>query len=102
MPCLMKIFTTEGEQVLKFEDLLTLFCDEDFYVSFRMPAKFKETYVCVDIIATPIEDERLSTTYYQRSIRSLGPKTLKMGIEQFRKQKPHMSKDFLDGEPFEI
>ena len=102
MPYLMKLFTAEGEQVLKFEDLLTLFDDEDFYVSFRLPASFKENFVCVDIIATPIEDERLANTYYQRTIRSLGPKTLRMGIEQFKKQKPHLSKDFMDGEPFEI
>ena len=102
MPCLMKIFTAEGEQVLKFEDLLTLFDDEDFYVSFRLPGTFRDNFVCVDIIATPINDERLDTTYYHRSIRSLGPKTIKMSIEQFRKQKPRLFKDFIDGEPFEI
>ena len=102
MPYLMKLFTAEGEQVLKFEDLINLFDDEDFYVSFRLPVSFKDPYVCVDIIATPISDERLITSYYQRSIRQLGPKTLKMSIEQFKKQKLHMSKDFIDGEPFEI
>ena len=101
MPCLMKIFTEEGEQVIKFEELLELF-DEDFYVSFRLPHTFKEAFVCVDIIATPITDERLDNIYYERTIRPLGPKTLKMGREQFKKQKPRLSKDFIDGEPFEI
>ena len=81
MPCTMKLFTAEGEQVLMFEELLTLFDDEDFYVSFRLPASFKDDFVCVVIIATLINDERLDTIYYQRSIRKLGPKTLKMGIE---------------------
>ena len=102
MPCLMKIFTAEGDQVLKFEDLLNLFDEEDFYVSFKLPHTFKEAFVCVDIIATPINDERLDTTYYQRSIRKLGPKTLKTSLQEFKKQKPRMSKDFIDGEPFEI
>ena len=102
MPCIMKLFTAEGEQVIKYDELLTLFDEEDFYVSFRLPASFKDPYVCVDIIATPINDETLNNIYYQRSIRKLGPKTLKMGIEQFKKQKPRLSKDFIDGEPFEI
>ena len=102
MPCLMKIFTAEGDQVLKFEDLLNLFDEEDFYISFKLPHSFKEAFVCVDIIATPISDERLDTTYYQRSIRKLGPKTLKTSLQEFKKQKPRMSKDFIDGEPFEI
>ena len=102
MPCLMKLFTAEGEQVIKFDDLITLFDEEDFYVSFKLPASFKEDFVCVDIIAIPINDERLDNIYYQRSIRKIGPKTLQMGREQFKKQKPHMSKEFIDGEPFEI
>ena len=68
MSCLMKIFTAEGEQVIEFEDLINLFDHEDFYVSFKLPHSFKEAFVCVDIIATPISDERLDTVYYQRSI----------------------------------
>ena len=102
MPCLMKLFSAEGEQVIDFDELMTLFDEEDFYVSFRLPASFKDNFVCVDILTTPIEDERLDTIYYQRSIRKVGPKTLKLSNEQFKKQKPHMSKDFIDGEPFEI
>ena len=102
MPCLMKLFTAEGEQVIKFEELLQLFDDEDFNVSFRLPSTFKEPFVCVDIIATPITDERLDATYYQRSIRSLGPKTLKLSRQEYNKQKPRLSKEFIDGEPFEI
>ena len=102
MPCLMKLFTAEGEQVMKFVYWINLFDDEDFYLSFRLPYSFKEDFVCVDIIATPINDERLDNIYYQRSIRKIGPKTLQMGREQFKKQKPHMSKEFIDGEPFEI
>ena len=102
MPCIMKLFSEEGEQVINFDDLMMLFDEENFYVSFKLPASFKENYVCLDIIATPIEDERLDSTYYQRSIRKVGPKTLKLSNEQFKKQKPHVSKDFIDGEPFEI
>ena len=102
MPCLMKLFTAEGEQVLKFEDLLTLFDDEDFYVSFRLPGTFRDNFVCVDIIATSITDERLDSIFYSRTTRKLGPKTLTIALEQFKIQKPRLSKDFIDGEPFEI
>ena len=58
MPCLMKLFTAEGEQIIKFEELLELFDEEDFNVSFRLPATYKDPFVFVDILATPITDDR--------------------------------------------
>ena len=36
MPCLMKIITSEGDQVIKFDELFTSY-DEDFSISFKLP-----------------------------------------------------------------
>ena len=102
MPCLMKIFTEEGDQLLKFEDIQELFDEEDFYVAFRMPASFKDNFVCLDVEAIPINDERLDNVYYPRNIRQLGPKALKLALQEYKKQKPHIAKDLIVGEPFEI
>ena len=102
MPCLMKVFTEEGDQIIKYEDITELFDEEDFSVSFRLPATFKDNFVCLDITAIPINDERLDNIYYPRIIRTLGPKTQKVALQEYKKQKPNMSKYMLDGEPFEI
>ena len=102
MPCLMKVFTEEGDQLLNFEDIQELFDEEDFYVSFRLPTTFKDNFVCLDVTTIAITDERLDNIYYPRTLRKLGPKTLKMALQEYKKQKPHISKDMLDGEPFEI
>ena len=102
MLCLMKVFTEEGDQIIKYEDIQELFDEEDFYVSFRLPSTFKDNFVCLDVSTIAINDERLDKIYYPRTIRKLGPKTLKMALQEYKKQKPHISKDMLDGEPFEI
>ena len=102
MPCLMKVFTEEGDQLLQFEDIQELFDEEDFYVSFRLPVTFKDNFVCLDVSTIAITDERLDNIYYLRTIRKLGPKTLKMALQEYKKQKPNLSKYMLDGEPFEI
>ena len=101
MPCILKIFTEEGDQVLKFDDILTLF-DEDFYVSFKLPATFKDEYVSVDIDTTPVFNEKIDAMFYNRQIRKIGAKTTKVAIEEYKKQKPHLSKQVIDGEPFDI
>ena len=102
MPCLMKIFTEEGYQLLKFEDIQQLFNEEDFYVEFRMPASFKDNFVCLDVEAIPINDERLDNIYYPRNVKQLGPKALNVYQQEYKKQKPHIAKDLIVGEPFEI
>ena len=101
MPCIIKVFTEEGDQVLKFDDILSLF-DDDFYVSFKLPTSFKDDYVSVDIDAAPCFNEKIDAMFYNRSIRKIGAKTIKIAIEEYKKQKPHMSKQVIDGEPFDI
>ena len=101
MPCVIKLFTKEGEQVLKFEDILTLF-DEDFYISFKLPITYKDDFVSVDIDTTPVYNEKIDAMYFNRMIRKITAKTAKTAIEEYKKQAPHMVKQAIDGEPFDL
>ena len=99
MPCIRKVFDEE-DTVLKFDDIITLF-DEDFQVSFKMPLSFKENYAAVDIDCTPVFNERIDAMYYNRQVRKLGGKTIKLAIEEYKKQMPHITQS-LEGEPFDL
>ena len=101
MPLIIKVFNPDGEEVLKFDDIVPLF-DEDFSVSFKLPVMFKDQYVCVDIDTTPVWNEKIDAMYYNRVVRKIGNKTLKVAHEEFRKQKPRLVKQAIDGEPFDI
>lgn len=101
MPCLIKLFTKDEDIVMKAEDIISLF-DEDFWVSFKLPITFKDSWVAVDINTTPEFNEKIDAMFYNRSIRKVGNKTIKTAMEEFKKISPHNNKQALDGEPFDI
>lgn len=102
MPCLIKLFPKDGEDIiLKAEDIQTLF-DDDFWVSFKLPITFKENYVAVDIDTTPVFNEKIDAMFYNRVIRKCGNKTIKLAMEESKKLEPKFTKQALDGEPFDI